>query len=135
VTFLHQFSTQDNYLCNYRMHKSGVGGSSRSERSNISSECIQQIIFNSDMIDLSIPSWGDGGKSNNIILFPKLLTAAEAASALAAHERNELHEKEALEVPAQCRPLKWESVPPLVDHRTMIAAVAVQKESAKCKAN
>ena len=104
--------------------------SSSNDNINNSSVCSQELIFNSDIFDLSIPSWRDSGKSNTIVLFPKALASAEAAAALAALEKAERRNKEVLAMPAQCRPLEWNSVPPLVDHRAMIAAVAMMQARA-----
>jgi hypothetical protein len=105
--------------------------SSSSDCSNSSSVCNQQLIFNSNIFDLSIPSWGDGGKSNTIVLFPKASVSAKAAAAIAALERDELlsniSKENVHETPAQCRPLEWGKVTQLVDHRAMIAAVAMQQ--------
>jgi hypothetical protein len=133
VETIFQFSAQDSHLCDdflSRSSSSNSSSSSSSDNGNSSSVCSQQLIFNSDIFDLSIPSWGDSGKSNTIVLFPKALATAEAAAALAALERAERDNKEVLAMPAQCRPLEWNSVPPLVDHRAMIAAVAMQQARA-----
>jgi len=140
VVTIFQFSAQDYRVCDDLLSSSSSSNSSSSSssssgNSNNSSVCSQQLVFNSDIFDLSIPSWGDSGESNTIVLFPKALASkyfasAEAAAALAALDKAERRNKEVLAMPAQCRPLEWNSVPPLVDHRAMIAAVAMMQARA-----
>jgi hypothetical protein len=119
-------STPDHLPCD---DTSGSGSGS-------SSICIQKSVFKSDFFNISVPNWNSPDKSNIILLHSNI--SASASSKYGEDENSQQHLQLAkatfwdtmvTQAPQQCRPLKWNEIPALADHRALIAATTLHRVS------
>jgi hypothetical protein len=110
-----------------------------SSSSSSSSMCIQQSVFKSDFFNISVPNWNSRDKSNTVLLHSNI--SASASTKYGEDENSQQHLQLAKatfwdsidrQAPQQCRPLKWNEIPALVDHRALIAATTLHRVSALC---